>query len=95
MMALVEEVRTMDLAALGTPVLVLHGIDDQVVDLDETRRVFATLPARTKRMEAVEDSDDPYQHVIAGRILSPGSSDTVVARIVDFVSGVVPVDATR
>jgi esterase/lipase len=85
MMALVEEVRTMDLAAIRNPVLILRGEDDRVVDLEETRRAFRELGSTLKRMEVVEEVDDRDGHIIAGRIMSPRSTYPVTARIVAFV----------
>jgi esterase/lipase len=85
MMALVEEVRALDFGAIQNPVLMLHSEDDRVVDVRETRRVFVELGSTLKRMEAVEGVDDRDGHILAGRIMSPRSTDDVAARIVAFV----------
>jgi alpha-beta hydrolase superfamily lysophospholipase len=85
MMALVEAVRTMDLGVIRIPTLILHGEDDRVVDLRETRRAFRELGSPLKRMETVREVDDRDRHNIAGRIMSPRSTDPVTARIVTFV----------
>jgi alpha-beta hydrolase superfamily lysophospholipase len=85
MMALVEAVRTMDVGEIRTPVLILHGEDDQVVDLAETRRVFRDLGSPLKRIYGVPEADDREHHVLAGRILSPRATGIVTRRIVAFV----------
>lgn len=86
MMALVEHVRVADPARLRVPVLVLYSPDDQVVNPDETRRLFAGFGSEDKRMVEVEGSPVGEHHVLAGDILSPGTNATVEKLILDFLS---------
>lgn len=87
MMALVEHVRTSELGRVRAPVLVLYSPGDLVVDARETERLFPTLGSAMKRLEIVEDTDDPARHVLAGDILSPSSNEAMAERIVAFVRG--------
>ncbi|WP_299021246.1 alpha/beta hydrolase [uncultured Tepidimonas sp.] len=82
MMALVERVRAGDWAAVRTPVLVLFSSRDRTVDPQQTASVFVRLGSPVKVMEAVEDSTDPEQHVLAGEIRSPGTTSRLAERIV-------------
>ena len=93
MMALVEHVRHLDPRRIDTPALVLYSPDDQVVDPGETRRVFALFAATRKRMEVVEGSPEGEHHVLAGDILSPGSTEEVVHRMLDFLSPLISLEA--
>ena len=84
MMALVEHVRSMDLARVRVPTLLVYSRADQVVDPDETARVLGGLGARPA-VHVLESSGDPAEHVIAGAIMSPGTTDMVRQRIRGFL----------
>lgn len=86
MMALVEHVRTMDLTGIEAPVLFLYSPMDSVVDAEESRRALAPVPRL--RSHVVESTTDPAHHVLAGDIVSPGSSDDVRAVVRDFLTEV-------
>jgi hypothetical protein len=64
------------------PLLVLLAEGDQVVSPAATRAAVATWggPAR---IEVIAGADDPSQHVIAGRILSPSTT----ARVAEIIAG--------
>ena len=89
---LVEVMRLVDRAnappsrVFSGDVLMLYSPDDEVVSTEAFMRAFEELSARNKQAIVVEDAEDPYQHVLAGRILSPGKTDDVVATIVEFVA---------
>jgi len=90
MMALVDHVRRMDPAEIRAPVLVLYSPEDQVVDAQATEALFPRLGSDRKEMVAVEGSDDPAHHVLAGDIVSPSTTESTVLRIVEFVRRVAP-----
>ena len=85
MMALVEHVRTMPLDAVTTPTLVAYSREDAVVDPEETRLAFARLGSSRKQLLEIPASGDPAQHVIAGDIMSPGTTDEIARSILDFL----------
>jgi alpha-beta hydrolase superfamily lysophospholipase len=87
MMALVERVRTLDHAVTTTPLLVLYSPRDAVVNPAATRRMFEEYGASRKELRVVEGADDPQQHVLAGDVISPASTDAVIAEILDFLRG--------
>lgn len=90
MMTLVEHVRLADLSSIEVPTLVLYNPDDEVVDQGETLRVLTGMTGTDPHAIVVEGVTDRSKHVLAGDILSPGTNDEVVRRIVDFVRDGVP-----
>jgi len=82
---LVDHVRSLDLAAIRAPTLLLYAPDDQVVDAEEATRVLAALGGHGPSAYVVEGSGDPAAHVVAGSIMSPGTTDAVRDRIVRFL----------
>jgi len=86
MMALVEHVRTSDLGRVHAPLLVLYDPDDAVVDAHATELLFAAFGSPRKELVTVRGSGDPQHHVLAGDILSPGTTGRVVEEILRFVS---------
>jgi alpha-beta hydrolase superfamily lysophospholipase len=85
MIALVEHVRSMNLSGVRAPTLLVYSTADQVVDAEETARVLGGLGGTGPTVRLVERSGDPAAHVIAGSIMSPGTTDEVRARVVDFL----------
>ena len=89
--AAVEVMRLVDLVNARLPMgieqnlLVLLSPEDRVVSPQATRHAFGEIIAPRKRLVEFEDAEDPSHHVLAGDILSPGSTDGVAAIIVDFV----------
>ena len=86
MVALVDHVRAMDLARVRVPTLLVYSTSDQVVDARETGRILAALGGGGPTVHRVEGSGDPADHVIAGRIMSPGTTDAIRERVVEFLS---------
>ncbi len=84
MMALVERARTLDLRDATTPALVLYSPKDDVVDPLATERAFGRYGAHVER-RVVTGGEDPSNHVLAGDLLSPGSTDAVVDMILGFL----------
>jgi alpha-beta hydrolase superfamily lysophospholipase len=89
--AAVEVMRLVDLLNSQLPLqlqqnlLVLLSPDDEVVSPEATKRAFERISAPRKALLEIEGAADPSNHVLAGDILSPGSTDDVAALIVDFV----------
>lgn len=88
MAALVNYARKLDYAGVKVPVLVLVSPQDQVVSPDKTRAVLAGWGGPVTLVERqMGPRDDPYAHVLAGDILSPGQTAPVVALITDWARG--------
>ena len=65
--------------------LVLLSPNDTVVSPAATKQAYEQIDAPHKALIEIEDAGDPSNHVLAGDILSPDSTDAVAAMIVDFV----------
>ena len=88
MAALVRAAKTLDLSAAKVPLMVIYSAQDQVVDPVKTLAQVKAWGADV-RLEAREmaKGDDPYSHVVAGDILSPGQTPQTVALILDWAKG--------
>lgn len=85
MMATVSLVQQQALENIQVPVLLLHSENDQVVNPEKIEQAFARFGSSVKSKIVVTDSTDPSQHVIAGDILSPNTTDDLAREIVDFI----------
>jgi esterase/lipase len=82
---LVKEVDGIDKSTIRTPALMIYSPRDQVIDPEAVRSAFAAWGTDRKRLIAYERSTDPSQHVLAGDIVSPGSTAEVAALISTFL----------
>ena len=89
--AAVEVMRLVDLLNTQLPMhleqnlLVLLSPGDTVVSPEATKDAFGRIDAPRKRLIEINDAGDPSNHVLAGDILSPDSTDDIAAAIVEFV----------
>ncbi|MEL7430722.1 MAG: alpha/beta hydrolase, partial [Pseudomonadota bacterium] len=60
---------------------------DQVVVASEIEKVASEWGGET-RLEAIASSQDPYNHVIAGDIMSPDNTDAVSNMIAEWADSV-------
>ena len=85
MAALVDHAAALDFARAQVPALVLLSDADGVVRPDLSRRIAAQWGAGARVVPfEMGDGDDPYAHVIAGDILSPGQTSRAVEVILDW-----------
>ena len=88
MATLMRHVRTLDPGAATVPALFLYSPDDRVVDPTTTAAIAAAWGAAAATEHPVlTAADDPWAHVIAGRILSPGQTVPMVATILTWLRG--------
>lgn len=85
MMALVRVVRESPIENIRTPTLVIYSPNDRVVNTQEILKAHARLGSTVKPLIAVENSGDPSNHVLAGRILSPNETPRLREQILEFV----------
>lgn len=88
MATLMRETRARDLTAIDIPLLALFSDGDQVVNAAATREVLAPWggPLTLAAQDVPAEGADPYQHVIAGDILSPAMTDSIAVQITDWVA---------
>lgn len=81
--ALLKVVSEIDPADIKVPALFIYSTQDAVVDAERTVQVAKDWGAPAKSVE-IENSDDKNHHVIAGDILSPGTTLAVESTIVEW-----------
>lgn len=89
MMALVDMVRGIPATGLRAPVLNLFSFEDRVVAPELVHAWASGLDESAWRSVEVVGSEDPDQHVLAGDIVSPGTTEDVLQEILRFLDPVV------
>ena len=84
MMRLVAGVRRLDLGRVTTPVLLLHSDRDTVVRTEAALDALARLGSARKQALVVDPGDEEG-HVLAGDVLSSGTTRVVRDAVVGFV----------
>lgn len=88
MARLIRAALAADYGQVRTPALFLYSPADQVVDPARTQPVIAAWGgAKQVETREMQGDDDPYAHVIAGDILSPGQTEEVITLITDWARG--------
>ena len=85
MMGLIKLTKSSNVAGIAIPMLVIYSPADSVVDATEIEAMYAKIGADNKLLLPYSDADDPRQHILAGDILSPASTQALAAKIVNFV----------
>lgn len=88
MAALVRHARRLDYSGVRVPALFMFSDDDAVVAAEATRAI-STRWGGPVRLEprVMGPGDDPFHHVIAGDILSPGQTAVTVDLMAEWVEG--------
>lgn len=81
MMDMINAVARMPLERMRVPCLVLQTPRDQVVSNEKAREVLARIPKGVCEFKMIEAED----HVLAGAITSPSTTETVMAEILAFL----------
>lgn len=85
-MRLVDFVRNRLPMSVPQDLLVIVSPDDSVVSAEVTKQAFERIDAPKQSLVEFEQAQDPSRHVLAGDILSPDTTETLAATIVDFVT---------
>ena len=85
MMGLVELAQTADIQNVHTPLMLVYSPNDQVVSPAASEAAFTRYGAPNKEILAIEQSDNPSNHVIAGNIRSPGTNAEIRDAIISFL----------
>ena len=83
--ALLKLVNDRTFESIEAPTLIFRSRDDQVIDPRAVEAAFSHLTAVRKELVTITDAGDPSNHVLAGEILSPGTTARVVDRIAAFL----------
>jgi alpha-beta hydrolase superfamily lysophospholipase len=65
--------------------LVFYSPDDQVVSPDAVLAAYNAFQAPNKLLVEVQDSGDAKDHILAGDIMSPGTTARIATQIVEFI----------
>ncbi|QYK43144.1 MAG: alpha/beta fold hydrolase [Paracoccaceae bacterium] len=88
MATLMRHARALDFGAMTVPLLVIRSPQDRVVDAGASAAVVSAWGAPARLVEPdLTPADDPYAHVIAGDVLSPGQTAWATALILDWARG--------
>lgn len=88
MAAIVKAARDADYSAVTTPALFVFSDEDAVVDAETTRAVTTKWGGPvTLEPRVMGEGDDPFNHVIAGDILSPGQNEETARIMLDWIKG--------
>ncbi|MGH1576313.1 alpha/beta hydrolase [Planktotalea sp.] len=89
MAALVKAVDALDFTQIKVPALFMISDQDKVVSPEKNRAVAEEWGGAAELMVLeLNDDDDPYRHVIAGDILSPGQTRIASQAMIDWANGV-------
>lgn len=98
--ALVEMMRLVDFAEAQLPLTLAGGVlllvsrRDTIVSPEAALQAFDRIDAPLKRLIEMGQVGDPSQHVLAGHILSPETTDAVVENIVTFIDNALANDSS-
>jgi esterase/lipase len=85
--ALVAHANRLPLEAIAVPTLTFYAPGDKVVDVGRMLAAHDRIgraSGAARELIALDDSDDPSQHTLAGDILSPSTTAFVAGAIADF-----------
>lgn len=85
MMGLVNLTLSQDLSDISQPVLMIYSPEDTIVNPSKMTKTFEKFSSKNKQSIVYLKAKDPSQHILAGDILSPGSTKELADIIVKFV----------
>lgn len=85
MITLVDKVRRSALSTFVTPLLVFYSEADQRVEPAHTKAAFARMGSGIKRLVAVDYSESPTQHVLAGDLVAPKATEPMAKAVLQWV----------
>ena len=88
MAALVAHADKLDYSDVTVPALFMISDDDAVVSAEKNRQMALRWGGETTlKIVELAEGDDPFNHVIAGNIMSPGQTDQAINDILEWVRG--------
>ena len=88
MAAMVRHAIKQDYSRTTIPALFYYSSDDKVVRPDITAKVEAAWGGEVTRLSPVlTETDDPFAHVVAGDIMSPGNTGAATQAMLTWITG--------
>ena len=85
MIHLVDEVNDLDAASITLPHMIVYSPDDKVVDVPSTLEFVKRMDNAAVTLSPFSGSEDPGQHLLAGKACSPSTTDKLVKTIKDYI----------
>jgi len=85
MMELLKLVRKSPVERITKPFQILYSPQDQVVDSRMTEKIFTRIGSDARSLVPRFKSDDFENHLLAGDILSPSTTDEVAGIMLEFI----------
>lgn len=85
LMQLTKIVSNINMEAIETPMMMIFDPADEVIDHQLSEAAFNRLRLAPKKLLKIDAVEAPNRHVIAGDILSPGTTRMLANEIVRFV----------
>ncbi|MDJ0613313.1 MAG: alpha/beta hydrolase [Rhizobiaceae bacterium] len=89
MTAMLKMLKDVDKSSITQPAFFIFSPDDTVIVPDEIRKVAGEWGGPAEIYE-IETTEDASKHVIAGDIMSPGNTDNVTNRIIEWLKKTLP-----
>lgn len=84
MTSMLKVLKSVDKSKIKTPAFFIYAPQDKVIVASEVAKVAAEWGGPTKILK-IEDTSDPYKHVITGDILSPENTNRVTYEIIAWL----------
>ncbi len=85
MMTLVDIVDESDFSTIVTPTQIVYSALDEVISVDKIEEKFPEIGSAYKMLTPIDTSGDGSNHVLAGDIVSPGTTIPVSKMILEFL----------
>lgn len=85
MAAAVRHLQRLPMADASQPALFIHAPSDKVISVPHVKAALRDWGGAPKALIEVADAEDPMQHIIAGRIISPTPTDRLSRQVIDWV----------
>lgn len=84
MTSLLKVLKSIDKSSIETPAFFIYSPDDKVIVAEEAAKAASEWGGPVK-IVTVSQSSDPFNHVLAGDILSPGNTNMIVYEIIAWL----------
>ncbi|MFQ3323351.1 MAG: alpha-beta hydrolase superfamily lysophospholipase [Pseudomonadales bacterium] len=88
MLQLLEDISRVDLSLIKVPLAIFYSPDDKVINVTAVDEYFIRFGSANKELVAVDTKGMLHSHVIAGDILAPYLTDSIVTKSLEFIEEV-------
>jgi alpha-beta hydrolase superfamily lysophospholipase len=88
MLDLVDDISRLNLSLIKNPIAIIYSPDDEVINVEAVENYFTKFGSIGKELIAIDTNGMQHSHVIAGAILAPDLTDSIVSASVDFIENI-------